>query len=179
MKKFNLLMCLTVVAVLLVSTAQAQEQSVKGRSFLNAGIGLGTFGFTGSGGLPITASFEHGITDDISAGVYLGMVRTSYADYWKYRYTVIGVRGSYHFNEVLNVANPKLDVYGGASLYYRGYKVKWENSSEPSDDYKTSGGTVGLALHAAGRYMFANNIGVYAELGYGISPLQLGVTFKF
>lgn len=159
--------------------AKAQEitdtYNVKGKNYLNAGIGLGTFGFTGSG-VPITASFEHGFTDKISAGVSVGLVSTKYASYWKYNYFVIGARGSYHFNELLNVDNEKVDLYGGATLFYRGYSVKY--SGPDSWVGKSSAGGLDFAIHAGGRYYFANNFGAFAELGWGISPLQLGVTVK-
>ena len=167
------------VAAFLVSTA-ANAQSVKGTNYVNAGIGLGTYGFSGTGGLPITASFEHGFTDKISAGVFFGAIQRKYADDWKYKYTVIGVRGSYHFNEILNVSNEKLDVYGGASLSRRGYTLKYEwNDGDHTQTEKATASDVVFGIHAAARYMFSNNIGGYAEVGYGISPLQLGVTFKF
>lgn len=150
---------------------------VKGSNYLNAGIGIGTFGFTGTGGLPVTASFEHGFTDNISGGVTLGMVHTSFSNYWKYSYYVFGVKGSYHFNELLKVTNPKLDVYGGVSLFYRGYSIKYNGPDEFND--KASAGAIALAIHIGSHYYFSSNIGAFAELGYGISPLQLGVSFKF
>lgn len=168
------------VAVSVAATSSASAQDVKGKNYLNAGIGLGTYGLNGTGGLPVTASFEHGFTDKISAGVYVGMVQRKWYDDYKYNYKVIGVRGSYHFNELLNVKNEKLDVYGGASIYYRGYSVKWDRPAElGGGKEKISDGSVSLALHAAARYMFAEKIGGFAELGYGVSPLQLGVSFVF
>lgn len=152
--------------------------NVKGQSFLNAGIGVGTFGLTGTGGLPITASFEHGVTDKISAGLTAGYVKTKFYTNYHYTYYMVGARGSYHFNELLNVSDEKLDVYGGLSLFYRGFKADYKDQF--NDQYaKASGGGVDFALHAGARYMFAGNIGGYAELGYGISPLQLGVSVKF
>ena len=177
MKKIHFFALAFFVAATLLTTA-ANAQNVKGTNYLNAGIGLGTFGLSGTGGLHITASFEHGFTDKISAGGYVGFVQRKFAHDWKYTYFVIGARGSYHFNELLKVENEKLDVYGGASLYYRGYKLKY-GDDEISELYDTNGGTVGIALHAAARYMFKDNLGAYAELGYGVSPLQLGVTLKF
>lgn len=171
MKK-NKLFVVSILIAAVLFTSRVHAQDVKGKNFVNAGIGLGTYGFAGTGGLPITASFEHGFSDKISAGLYAGIISRKYYDNWKYKYTVIGARGSYHFNEVLNVSNPKLDVYGGISLYYRGYTVKYETE-------KASAGEIDFGLHVAARYMFSNNIGGYAELGYGISPLQLGVSFKF
>jgi len=165
-----------VSATLLTGAAKAQD--IKGRNFVNAGIGIGTFGFSGTGGLPITASIEHGFSDKISAGLYLGMISRNYLDDVKFRYFVAGVRGSYHFNELLNVENKKLDVYGGAALYYRNAKVKYTGTGN-HPDYKVSDGTVGLGIFAASRYFFTDSFGAYAELGYGISPLQLGATFTF
>ena len=69
---------------------------VKGVNLLNAGIGLGTYGLYGSGGLPITASFEHGFTDKISAGIGFGFVQRKYYHDWKYTYLMFQVRGSSH-----------------------------------------------------------------------------------
>jgi hypothetical protein len=151
---------------------------VKGVNLLNAGIGLGTYGLYGSGGLPITASFEHGFTDKISAGIGFGFVQRKYYHDWKYTYLMFQVRGSYHFNELLEIDNPKLDVYGGTGLIYRHYKLKYDEGGTIYD-YKSSGGSVTIDLHAGGRYMFNDHLGAYAEVGYGISPLQLGVSFKF
>lgn len=184
MKKNQLLkLAVFAIAILTAGGANAQKNetpstaTVKGTNYVNAGIGLGTFGFTGTGGLPITASFEHGFTDKISAGLSVGIVSTKYANYWKYKYFVVGARGSYHFNELLNVSNPKLDVYGGATLFYRGYSVKYSGP----DEYfgKSTAGGLDIALHAGGHYYFADNFGAFAELGWGISPLQLGVSLKF
>ena len=152
---------------------------VKGINLLNAGIGLGSYGLYGTGGLPLTASFEHGFSKNISGGIEAGIIQRKFADDWKYSYFIIGARASYHFNEALNVSNPKVDVYGGAGLLYRHFKVKYLHGS--SEDYfgKASSGDVTIDLHAGGRYQFGNNVGAFAELGYGISPLKLGIALKF
>ena len=94
-----------VLMMAVTATTMANAQSVKGKNYVNAGIGLGTYGLHGTGGLPITGSYEHGFTDQISAGLYVGHVGRKYADDWKYRYRIIGVRGSYHFNELLKIQN--------------------------------------------------------------------------
>jgi hypothetical protein len=161
-----------------LSAQDAGFTDVKGVNLLNAGIGLGSYGLYGTGGLPLTASFEHGFTKNISAGINVGFVQRKYWHDWKYTYLIFGARGSYHFNELLNLSNPKLDVYGGAGLIYRHYKFKY-TADGTTTDYKSSGGSVDLDLHAGGRYMFNEHVGAYAEVGYGISPLQIGVAFKF
>lgn len=152
---------------------------VKGMNFINAGVGLGAYGLYGTGGLPLTASFEHGITKNISAGASVGFVQRKYMYDWKYTYFIFGVRGSYHFNEVLKISNPKIDVYGGTGLIYRHYKINYKDDTGYPYDYKTSGSAVDVDLHAGGRYLFNEHVGAYAELGYGISPLQVGLSFKF
>jgi hypothetical protein len=144
---------------------------VKGSNVLNAGVGLGSYDLAGTGGLPITASFEHGFTKNISAGVNAGFIRRTYFTDWKYTYLVFGARGSYHLNETFKISNPKLDVYTGAGLLYRRFSVRY--TGHTGDDEPS------FALHLGGRYFFNPQVGAFAELGYGISPLQLGVSLKF
>lgn len=175
MKKSKLVIAALLLASVCTSSV-VNAQSVKGKNFVNLGIGIGTYGFSGTGGLPVTASYEHGFTDKISGGIYLGLVQRKYYDDLKYNYKVIGVRGSYHFNELLKVTEPKLDVYGGASIYYRGYTLKYEGIDGKE---KLTDNSIGIGIHAAARYMFAEKFGAYAELGYGVSPLQIGVTAVF
>lgn len=153
-------------------------QSVKGQNFLNAGIGVGTFSLSGTGGIPLIVSAEHGFADQVSAGVVAGFVKTRIQEDYHYSYYIVGARGSYHFNELLNVNEEGLDIYGGASLFYRGYKARYKNFNG-TGDLVTSGGGIDFGIHAGARYMFAGNVGAFAELGYGISPLHLGVSVRF
>jgi hypothetical protein len=170
---------LIVAGLLAVAAVQAQKaQDVKGINYVNAGVGLGTYGFYGTGGLPIIASFEHGFTKDISAGINFGFVSRKYYTDWKYTYIIFGVRGSYHFNELLNVDNDKVDLYGGAAINYEHYKLKYNGDIDEAY-YKVSGGEVDVQLHVGARYLFTDHVGAFAELGYGISPLQLGLHLKF
>ncbi len=167
------------VCLLLVGISfHSKAQSVKGTNYVNAGIGLGTFGFSGTGGLPIAISLEHGFSDKISAGPCYEMVHTTFETNWKYNYYVFGLRGSYHFNEALKITNPNVDLYGGVTLFYRGYSIKYTG---PQTDYLGSASTGGIsfAFHAGAHYYFSQSVGGFAELGYGISPLQLGLSFKF
>lgn len=175
---------MTTVILLTTHSSKAQEtnpvtREIKGRNFVNLGVGIGTFGFTGTGGMPIVASVEHGFTDKISAGVYLGLIKRKFGSDLTYSYKVFGAKAAYHFNEALNISNPRLDTYGGAALYYRAYSLKYKDQSDPEDKMKSSGGDLTAGVYAGGRYFFAQNVGAFAEIGYGISPLQLGITFGF
>ena len=184
MKNNILAGAILMICFLMQNSANAQNKNsvsdnVKGTSYLQAGIGLGSYGMSGTGGMPITASYEYGFAKNFSAGLSAGFVKKSFLTDWKYTYLIFGVRGSYHFNEALKVNNPNLDLYGGAGLIYRRYSMKAMDAIDPAYNYSASGGTVDFELHAGGRYYFGKQVGAFAELGYGISPLQLGVTVKF
>lgn len=170
MKKFHVLFFL-VIGLLVGTQSFAQMAVDKGTKFLNAGIGLGGWGGIGyAGGIGLGASFEAGVTKNITVGG-IGAFR-SYSGYGSY-YS-IGARGSYHFNELLSLANDKVDLYAGLGLIYSGWS--WNESFV---GIRGSYGGVGLGGHVGGRYFFSDKIGGYAEAGFGVAPLQLGVTFKF
>ncbi|HVV53701.1 MAG TPA: outer membrane beta-barrel protein [Mucilaginibacter sp.] len=186
MKKNLLLTALLIVMTGSLAMAQSQSSAFSnGDNLLNVGIGLGSpfFGSGYSASLPInpTVSFEHGVTDAISVG---GMI--SYASS-KYSYTVpglaytlkenatfLGVRGSYHFNQLWQIPD-NFDVYGGASL---GYVIVNVSDNQGYATGTASG--LGLGVFAGGKYYFQSNLAVYAELGYqSLSVLNAGITFKF
>jgi len=189
MKKTSLLLAL----ILLISTAFAQTNqpvkkhpvakpapvtakpkddsfSVMDKNFLDPGIGVGTY----YKGLPFGVSFEHGFSDYISAGAFVNYSSYSYPDIgYKLNIVYFGVRGSYHFGELLNVTNPKFDPYGGVSLGYYNVSFNGENFGSPYSS------TVFFGVHAGVRYLLNDNVGVFAEAGYGVSALQVGVSLKF
>ncbi len=85
----------------------------------------------------------------------------------------LGVRGSYHFGDLLSL--PKnIDLYGGATA---GYVILVVSDNEGN---AAAGSGAGGGAFVGGKYYFASNIGVYAEAGYqSLSYLNVGVTFKF
>ncbi|KAB7730469.1 hypothetical protein F5984_15110 [Rudanella paleaurantiibacter] len=170
MKKISLAFFF-VAALLLGNTAFAQLEVGKGSKFLNAGIGLGGWGGIGyAGGIGLGASFEVGVADNITVGA-IGAYR-GYSGYGAY-YS-IGGRGSYHFNEILKISEDKLDVYAGLGLIYSGWS--WNESFA---GFRGSYGGVGLGGHVGARYFFKPNLGAFAEAGFGVAPLQVGLSFKF
>jgi len=162
----------TAVLTACVSTAAMSQTYEKGDNLLNVGVGFG-----GSMGMPIGISFEHGFTDKISGGVYLGYAgktdAVAYLGDVKYTYMLGAARASYHFN--FNV--DKLDPYVGVILGYNYAKVDIENSN-PLWPTPTAGGMV-YGGHAGARYLFSPKIGVFAEVGYGIGNLNAGLAVKF
>jgi len=186
MKKQLLFVALFIMLGTVAAKAQSGGGSFSnGDNLFNVGFGIGTpfFGSGYSASLPInpSVSYEKGVTDVISVGGQLSYASSKYGYYYNaYNYTeklsafYIGARGSYHFNEALQL-DSKFDVYGGASL---GYVVV---SVSDNQGYSASAGSgLGLGLFAGGKYYFQENTAVYAELGYqSLAFLNIGVAFKF
>jgi len=187
---------IALVTLLAVSFAFAQTTPYRvGDQNVSAGIGFGMAGLYGKSSLPpISASYETALSaleGKLSVGGLVGIAGSSeeysYTTYagtwpniylttasWKYKYTyiIIGVRGAYHLPLIDNV-----DTYGGLML---GYNIvtestegtTWAGASSASGSYLSIGAFVG------GRYYFTPKLGAYAELGYGIGFLNVGVTYK-
>ncbi len=184
MKKILLLF---VVVVLSLTQLVAQESTFeKGTKVLNLGIGLGSTLYSGtyykSSIPPISASFEVGVADNIlekgviGVGGYLGYSshKWEYSGWgWKYSNIIVGVRGNFHYPLV-----NKLDTYTGLLLGYNISSSK-EFGTPTGYDYNASSGGIAWSWFVGARYYFKDTFGVFAELGYGIAYLNLGVSLKF
>jgi hypothetical protein len=174
----NTILMLFVASILSFTSEKAFAQFEKGDKLLNLGIGLNSYY---GGGVPIGAAFEYGITDEISIGAQIDFSRWSYGygGYkWSYTFVPVAVRGSYHFGKLINLPTDKLDLYGGAALGY--YISKYKDNTGYTGYYDNVYGNKALfGIYAGGRYYFKDNIAGFAEVGYGVSTLKVGVTFKF
>jgi opacity protein-like surface antigen len=190
MKKIILLLF---VSSSISSNAQIFESGSKHVS-VGYGLGLGSGrllnlyegypGYSFSGFGPVQFAYEQGITDNIGIGAAVGY--SSYGGKWQqssynYRYSwrtiSVMVRGAYHFD----VKNRNFDPYGGVGLGFLKYSYNW-TSNEPGfneSNYNISSASpLGYQLFLGTRYHFTDQIGAYAELGYGIAVFNAGLTFK-
>ncbi|MBS1682810.1 MAG: hypothetical protein JST48_13945 [Bacteroidetes bacterium] len=165
-----------VVALTLVSST-AFGQFKKGDNLLNLGLGLNSYY---NGGIPLSVSLEHGVTNEISVGGIIDYLSYHYGyigSNYNFNAFFIGARGSYHFNKVLNINDKEWDIYAGLSLGLR--SVNWNDNN-----FKYSNGAYGtglfLGVHAGARYYFSPKVGGFFELGaLGSTNVRLGVAFKF
>lgn len=172
--------CLILAAVLIIPAAAFAQDSEEvpptfrgsGALDINVGLGLGTT-LTGTG-IPFNASLGYGINENISVGGYLGFAQTKEDinfgtgnGTWTYTNFIIGARGAYHYPLVEN-----FDTYGGLMLGYNVASADWDGPGNPN----ASAGGVSYSAFVGGRYHFSNNLGAFAELGYGIAYLQFGLT---
>jgi hypothetical protein len=185
MKKLLLVL---LVAGLSMTQLLAQESTFnQGDKVLNLGIGIGSTFYSGTGykaGIPpISASLEFGVKDGvldkgtIGIGGYLGYSshKWEYSGWgWKYTNIILGVRGVFHYPLV-----NKLDTYTGLLLGYNIATSKEFGTAVFGYNYSASSGGVAYAWFVGGRYYFSDSFAVMAELGYGITYLNLGVALKF
>jgi hypothetical protein len=122
------------------------------------------------------ASFEFAVNDVITVGPYLGYTSRGYTGGWRYTFIDFGVRGSYHFSELFEIRNEEIDIYGGANLGYAVSSYTYDGGSVINDRYPSQ---VRFGLHAGVRYFFSEKVAAFGELGFGLAPLAIGITFKF
>ncbi|WP_395053412.1 hypothetical protein [Flavobacterium sp.] len=162
---------LIITACFLAAFTNLNAQSfTEGTKVAQVGIGLGS-----DFGTPIGASFEYGISETFGVGAYIGYASKTYpvfTDSYKVTSTLFGARGNYHF-----YTEDKIDVYGGAILGYNSASAKWEGNNN-SPILATYGGVVYGGV-VGGRYYFTESIGAFAEAGYGIGYLTVGIVAKF
>lgn len=192
------------LAIFVTASMAIQAQAFKqGQVNINLGLGVGnTFIYVGATSvLPlINLSGEYGITDDIGAGLYLGYTGASYTysgsyfkaggyytyqDKYRWNFFIVGVRSAYHFNNLLKLSDTKvgdkLDLYAGLMLGYNiaSYSYTSNDPGHPYNTYSTSSyGGVAWNVFAGARFMFSERVGVFGELGYGVSVFNGGLTFK-
>lgn len=174
MKKINFSILL-VLGMLVGTQSFAQLAIDKGSKFVNLGIGVG--GYASAGGIALGGSADFGVAPSFTVGGQAAYRSFNYGYLGfndKINYLYFAVRGSYHFNELLNLTSDKTDLYAGIGLGYQ--SVSYSNSVYGGS---TFGSGIFVPIHLGGRYFFSESVGGFAELGTGIAPLLLGVTFKF
>lgn len=165
----------------MVSAASAQTFD-SGSQVLGLGIGVG-----GGYGVPVTLSYEHGIHSfsnvshiGVGGNISYGAHNDSFSystGTVKYNYNnvIIAAMANYHYTGV-----DKFDFYGGVHL---GYDIVNSSVKSNTDDYagkyKADASGMFFGVRAGARYYFSDNWAASADLGYGLSILNIGVAYKF
>lgn len=170
-KNHFLLIALAILLFFLPNKSFAQFEG-EGSLVANVGLGLGTH--LGYGGFPLSISADYGVTEKITVGGFLGYNRSSRIFpgnfKWTLTNTLIGARGAYHHPLI-----EEFDTYAGLMLGYNVISTRIEPNQPNallSNSYAFLGGFVGI------NHFFTDQIGGFAELGYGVGYLTVGVTFR-
>jgi hypothetical protein len=185
------------VAIMAASMLQAQGIISKGEKVANLGIGFGSY-LGGSGYSttvpPISLSVEYGVKDglldgkaSIGVGGYLAysanksestipdptaanpFQTTTFG--FEYSYFIIGARGLFHYQFV-----DKLDTYAGLML---GYNAASSKSIGNNTGVAASVGGFSYSTFIGARYYFTPKWSAFAEIGYGIATIEIGISTKF
>ena len=145
--------------------------------YLNAGVGLATYY---GGGFPIGVSVEADVKNNFSVGGSIDYYHYNYGYYsGGYNFIYAGARGSYHLGEALNVQSSNFDPYIGATLGFR-YAGNGGSYYSYYDGYSSSYNSgLYVGIHVGARVLFTPKVGAFAEVGYGVSAVKLGLAAKF
>jgi hypothetical protein len=182
MKTSKLFAIVTISAVfcMLQNSASAQADLKPGNVLVGVGLGFGHT-YAGIAGIGVGANMEYSIMEEIGVGGYIGFSRVRYGygyaassyDY-DYNFFDIGVRGSFHFRNLLRLRNKQFDPYAGV---YAGYLASSYSGTSPyyADPYRSR---VRPGAFVGARYYFKDRLAVYGEFGYNVWLLNVGLTFK-
>ncbi len=187
----NKLLTLIAVAIILPISVFATEGPYKVKDLdISAGLGIGTYESGDISIPPIGISVEYGFHELFSVGGYLGYLRMgedffSLGDKmeWSYSHTIVAARGSMHFNKWLTPIHKLdgLDIYTGVMIGFdfQSVNLDYDGPSNPYiNDYDDTDMDLLFSVHAGAKYMFNENWGAFAELGYGIAYLTVGLNYK-
>jgi hypothetical protein len=171
-----------------------QELFRPGTTMLNlglgagSGLGYGSYYGTLSASPSLSLSAERGVAEGIGPGIIgvgglLGYKAYHY-DYpgtgYKSTWTnvLLAARGTYHYNVL---AIPSLDTYGGVSLGLRfeHHNDTYFNSLPERRNYSANKAYLITGVFAGARYFLTDKLGAFAEVGYDINYLKLGLTARF
>ncbi|MEZ4911072.1 MAG: hypothetical protein R2774_09435 [Saprospiraceae bacterium] len=173
------------------TTAKPKSTTQK---IINLGLGLGSFyglntytfsGATSSSIPPISISidFPSKKTTGLTLGGYLGYTSNKltvtdnfFGSYgWKSSYFIIGARGTYSYN-LFN--SDKTVPYGSVMLGYNVAKSSYFGDDAFNSSYSAAAGGFTYSGAIGIRHMFNSKTGAFAELGYGIAYLTVGLSLK-
>lgn len=169
---------------ILVPSIHAQSYS-KGDILFQTGLSLGLGGREGRASIPpISASFQYGFHDLISAGATLGIAGSKMytgSSQYRYMYYIIALRGDFHpFNLPKFPDFPVkkiIDVYSG--LLMGPCIVTYKGPENPIAGYDPIGSYFFWGLFIGARFYLKPAFGFYVEAGYGLGLLNFGLQFKF
>ena len=166
-----------------------QTMNAQGRYDINFGVGaLPTFakdkGTTKL--LPLVMNVHYKINPKFSLGVFAGhsvtetnreFINDGQLTQWKNRFSTFGIRAAAHTDKLY-----KWDIYGGMTLSYNFSNIEViEGNMDILADHmgiKPRSGKFSASAFLGSRYEITKHLGIFGELGFGISILTMGVSCR-
>lgn len=198
--KSQKLKCIGLAALFVFSMGQSSKLTAQtfdeGSIAINAGIGfISTVRYLGLSGVHRTPALclsgEYGIIKlgpgILGGGIAFGYQSASYtSNYGAYYYkdkwstTMIGLRGTYHPDFL---KTDKAELYGIVQLSITHFGYTYSSNDPYLNNYEYGDHSLNTSFHPylmiGAKYYFTKNFGVFSELGYDISLIKAGITFKF
>jgi hypothetical protein len=178
----------SLIVLVLITTNLAAQKGGGGERYgktLNAGIGLGYYGYAQSVMPVVHADFEFDVAKNFTLApfitvysyqnnYYWGGPKYPYKNYY-YRQTVvpIGVKGTYYFDQLLN-ASSKWDFYLAGSLGFAIRKTTWETGYYGETVVRNGSSGLYLDAHIGTEYHINDKLGLFLDISSGISTFGLG-----
>jgi hypothetical protein len=200
MKKSILKITSSLFAALLFSSAALAQNAPafdKGDNTIGISIGVGAsrhasvYGYGNKFSyvdLPAFAlTYDHGFFGDVGPGTIGigGIVAYQYSYLSKYgnydaSWTnfIIGARGTYHLT-ILKDKNNHFDPYAGVLIGLRIHSYSNTQYDYYDDPYDTGGVNPAGGVFVGAKYNFTKAFGAFAEVGYDISIIRIGLNFNF
>ncbi len=198
----RILVILLTAASVCFTTGTLEAQAVEeGNSIITVGLGYPNLGkavfnlyeaetgYHAGGFGPMHIKYEYILSEKFGVGVSLGYVgfditwqedafdgsNKTYDTGFKGSSIGILARFNYHF-----ATGDKVDPYFGVGAGYNNWSFEYysddpDNDGEEILDFPLN---VGFETTVGARYYFTDNIGAYAEIGFGKSLLQAGLAIK-
>ncbi len=188
MKKIKLTILILTIALSGSIMAQETSTTEKYGNTLNAGVGVGYYGYIGSTIPVVHANFEFDVAKNFTLAPFITYYSYQRYNYWgndnhpyrnySYRQTVIpvGVRGTYYFDQLLK-ANSKWDFYLAGSLGYAYRKTVWENGYYGETVVHRGSSSLYFDGHIGTEYHLNKKAGLFLDLSSGISTFGLALHF--
>lgn len=184
--KTTLFTCIFLFALTGNTFSQKTTTGEKYGNTLNAGFGIGYYGYVGHSLPVLHADFEFNVARNFTLAPFITYYAYNSYRYWgnhnypyrnySYKQSVmpIGLKGSYYFDSFLG-AGSKWDFYLAGSLGFAIRKTVWENGYYGDRVVEHGTSSTYFDGHIGTEYHFNNKIGLLLDLSTGISTLCLAI----
>lgn len=185
-KSLTILLCILCLTGLNADAQKRKSNSSTYGSTLNAGLGIGYYGYVGRSIPVLHLNYEFDVAKNFTLAPFISYYSVSNEYYWgnsnnpdryyTYRETVIpiGVKGTYYFDQLVK-AGSNWDFYIAGSLGLAIVNRHWEDGYQGNTNYYRSAQPLYLDFHIGTEYHFNSRIGAFLDLAGNGSSIGIAI----